>query len=45
MEKVKNLIYGKNMIIIYLKENIKMEKEMEKEKNFLIVKKYLKENI
>ena len=34
MEKEKNIII---MVNQYLKENIKMEKEMEKEKNIIII--------
>ena len=44
MEKGKNII---KMVNYYLKENIKMEKEMEKEKNIIIkqIISFLKVNI
>ena len=37
MEKQKNMIVM--MIILYMKENIQMEKEMEKEKNIINMEK------
>ena len=43
MEQVKNMMII--MVNYYLKENIKMEKEMEKEKNIIMVNQNLKVNI